>query len=291
MDPLQQVPKPIWKMSSNTHKIPETTGKQPLKEGELKCYECGQKGHMWPQCPKLRNWCIAAVREDNLEEIVGIIKGNLEEDTKSNVSEEEEIPPKEEENLNESSSEDEEMYLWDEHEYRANYIHFISNKSTEQQVQIASAAVDKLEEPVYDHRTRIKERSRPLWKCNDNQPISVFWEIGGIKAHCLIDSRSEGIMISPNFIRAAKIKPFPLDKPIGIQLAVTGSKSVINYGTNATIRYDGKELKEYFNIINIDYYDAILETSFLRKHKVIIDFVNNCLRVKDKIICNQANEY
>ena len=42
----RQVPKPIWKMSSNTRKTPEITGKQPLKEGELKCYECGQKGHM-----------------------------------------------------------------------------------------------------------------------------------------------------------------------------------------------------------------------------------------------------
>ena len=42
----RQVPKPIQKMSSNTCKIPETTGKQPSKEGELKCYECGQKGHM-----------------------------------------------------------------------------------------------------------------------------------------------------------------------------------------------------------------------------------------------------
>ena len=36
----------IWKTSSNTHKIPETTGKQPSKEGELMCYECGQKGHI-----------------------------------------------------------------------------------------------------------------------------------------------------------------------------------------------------------------------------------------------------
>ena len=45
---LSQVPKPIWKMSGNTCKIPETTGKQPSKEGELKCYECGQKGHMQP---------------------------------------------------------------------------------------------------------------------------------------------------------------------------------------------------------------------------------------------------
>ena len=42
----RQVPKPIQKTSSNTRKIPETTGKQPSKEGELKCYECGQKGHM-----------------------------------------------------------------------------------------------------------------------------------------------------------------------------------------------------------------------------------------------------
>ena len=151
--------------------------------------------------------------------------------------------------------------------------------------------IDKLEEPVYDHRARIKERSRPLQKCNDNQPISVYWEIGGVKADCLIDSGCEGIMISPSFIRVAKIKPFLLDKPIGIRLAVTGRKSVINYGANATIKYNGKELKEYFDIINIDYYDAILGTPFLRKHKVMINFINNCLRIKDKIIHNQANEY
>ena len=151
--------------------------------------------------------------------------------------------------------------------------------------------LNKLEEPVYDHRTRIKERSRALQKCNDNQPISVFWEIGGTKAHCLIDSGCKGIMLSPNFIRVAKIGTFPLDKPIGIQLAVTGSKSVINYGANVTIKYERKESKEYFDIINIDYYDVILGTPFLRKHKVIINFVNNCLRMKDKIICNQANKY
>ena len=42
----RQVTQPIQKTSSNTCKIPETTGKQPLKVGELKCYECGQKGHM-----------------------------------------------------------------------------------------------------------------------------------------------------------------------------------------------------------------------------------------------------
>ena len=130
----RQVAQPIWKTSSNTHKIPETTGKQPSKEGRLKCYECGQKGHMQPQFPKLRSRCIAMVREDNSEEIAKNIEGNLKEDTKSSMSKEEEIPPEEEDNLNKSSGEDEEMYLWDELEYKANYVHFISNESTERQV-------------------------------------------------------------------------------------------------------------------------------------------------------------
>ena len=106
----RQVAQPIWKMSSNTHKIPETTGKQPSKEGKLKCYECGEKGHMRLQCPKLRSRCIAMVREDDLEEIAENIEGNLKEDVKSSTSKEEDIPPEEEDNLNKSSGKDEEMY-------------------------------------------------------------------------------------------------------------------------------------------------------------------------------------
>ena len=42
-------------------------------------------------------------REDNSEEIIKNVEGNLKEDTKSDASEEEEIPLKEEETLNESS--------------------------------------------------------------------------------------------------------------------------------------------------------------------------------------------
>ena len=77
--------------------------------------------------------------------------------------------------------------------------------------------------------------SHPEYKCKPLQ-----------KAHCLIDSGCEGVMISPEFTWAAKIKTFALEKPIGIQLAVTGSKSAINYGTNTTIKINGEESKEYF---------------------------------------------
>ena len=75
-----------------------------------------------------------AVREDNSEEIAENIEGNLEEDMKISTSKEEDVPQEEEDNLNESSGEDEEMYSWDELEYKANYVHFISNESTEKQV-------------------------------------------------------------------------------------------------------------------------------------------------------------
>ena len=97
-------------------------------------------------------------------------------------------------------------------------------------------------------------------------------------------------MISPKFTRAAKFKTFALEKPIGIQLAVMGSKSIINYGTNTTIKINGEELKEYFDVVNIDYYDAILGTQFLKKFKVTIDFAKDCLKNEDKIILNQADE-
>ena len=75
-----------------------------------------------------------AVREDDLKEIVKNIEGNLKEDAKSSMSREEEISQEEEDNLNESSGEEEEMYSWDELEYKANYACFISNESTERQV-------------------------------------------------------------------------------------------------------------------------------------------------------------
>ena len=65
------------------------------------------------------------VREDNSEEIAKNIEGNLEEDAKSSVSREEEIPQEEEDNLNKSSGEDEELYSWDELEYKANVVRFV----------------------------------------------------------------------------------------------------------------------------------------------------------------------
>ena len=47
---------------------------------------------------------------------------------------------------------------------------------------------------------------------------------------------------------------------------------MINYGTHATIKIGRKEVEEYFNIANIEHYDTILKTPFLRKMGMILDF-------------------
>ena len=47
---------------------------------------------------------------------------------------------------------------------------------------------------------------------------------------------------------------------------------MINYGTHATIKIGHKVVKEYFDIANIEHYDVILGTPFLRKMGIALDF-------------------
>ena len=68
------------------------------------------------------------------------------------------------------------------------------------------------------------------------------------------------------------IKTFALEKPIALQLACISSRSMINCGTHVTIKLGHKVVEEYFNIANIEHYDVILGTPFLRKMGIVLDF-------------------
>ena len=68
------------------------------------------------------------------------------------------------------------------------------------------------------------------------------------------------------------IKMFALEKPIALQLACISSQSMINYGTHATIKIGHKVVEEHFNIANVEHYDVILGTPFLRKMGIVLDF-------------------
>jgi hypothetical protein len=81
------------------------------------------------------------------------------------------------------------------------------------------------------------------------------------------------------------MKMFALEQPISLQLACIGSRSMINYGTNTTIRFGRKQYDEYFDVANVEYYNAILGTPFLRKLGITLDFASpGTVRIGNKIV-------
>ena len=95
-----------------------------------------------------------------------------------------------------------------------------------------------------------------------------------MRAHCLKDIGCEGIMISPNFTHATGIVTKKLKNPVALQLACIGSKSTISYGATSTIAFGNQHIEEYFDVANIDYYDVILGTPFLRWLRITLDFAS-----------------
>jgi hypothetical protein len=80
------------------------------------------------------------------------------------------------------------------------------------------------------------------------------------------------VLLSPEFMWATGMKTFALKQPIELQLACIGSQSMINYGTNMSIKFGRNLYDKYFDVTNVEYYDAILGTPFLRKLGITLDF-------------------
>ncbi|KIJ43804.1 hypothetical protein M422DRAFT_252708 [Sphaerobolus stellatus SS14] len=120
------------------------------------------------------------------------------------------------------------------------------------------------EQPVYDHQARRKAQPLPT-RGKENETISVFWDISGTKAHCLLDTK--------------KLPKFELEKPVILQLACVGSKSTVQHGLTAKILLSNEKYDEYFDSANVNYYDIILGTPFLCWFEILLDFNNNCVKL------------
>ena len=64
--------------------------------------------------------------------------------------------------------------------------------------QTNAMVLSKTVELMYSHRSR--HRERPIQPHLGNHTLAGYWDINGVKAHCLLDSRSEGVLLSPEFM-------------------------------------------------------------------------------------------
>ncbi|EPQ51286.1 hypothetical protein GLOTRDRAFT_133160 [Gloeophyllum trabeum ATCC 11539] len=126
--------------------------------------------------------------------------------------------------------------------------------------------------------------NRPTRTNSEHQCMTGYIHINGIMAHALFDSGSMLDCISPDFACIANIMCFELNNPTSLQLGTVGSCSKVNYGAHLKLSIGGHSIDHYFDVANIDRYDIVIGTPFLRASHTIMNFKDNTLSVFGKIV-------
>ena len=117
-------------------------------------------------------------------------------------------------------------------------------------------------------RYKLGDGPQPQRDERSQRCLEVTIPINGLKARVLLDGGSNTNMISPEFATIAKVSAIELTEQMTLKLAITGSRSKVNYGTWAPVTLGPVKSSVYFDIANIDGYDAILGTPYMWEHGV-----------------------
>jgi hypothetical protein len=124
--------------------------------------------------------------------------------------------------------------------------------------------------------------TRPIRVNDEDLCLAAYVTINGVKAYTLFDSGSMTDAVSPDFTRVANVPIYELEKPLTLQLGCAGSRSKINFGTESHIEFGSIAKDTYLDVANLDKYDSILGTPFLRKHGIMLDFDHNEIVIRGK---------
>jgi hypothetical protein len=122
----------------------------------------------------------------------------------------------------------------------------------------------------------------PVREPKENQCFVTLVEIHGQPAVALLDSGCTTDAILPELANVMRMKVHELTEQVPLQLGMAWSQSKINYGVNTHIVYGPIKMDHYFDVININRYDAILGTLFMHRHGIVLDFKLNQVRRKNK---------
>ncbi|KAI0360237.1 hypothetical protein OH77DRAFT_1555008 [Trametes cingulata] len=120
---------------------------------------------------------------------------------------------------------------------------------------------------------------RLLHSAGEQEGLILLLNINGLGALTLLDIGSTTELLSNDFARVSECDLIKLENPATLQLGCVGSRSCTNFGTRAPTMLAQFGSDVYFDIVNLDRYDAVLGTPFLRRFGVILDFENNCVHI------------
>ncbi|KAL1684631.1 hypothetical protein GGG16DRAFT_32038, partial [Schizophyllum commune] len=93
----------------------------------------------------------------------------------------------------------------------------------------------------------------------------------GANAYTLWDTGGTLDGQTPEYSRATGHKVYHLDNPVDLQLGTHGSRSRVSFGTTSTVKIGDEQISWYFDVANIDRYDAILGVPFMHAHGIVVD--------------------
>jgi hypothetical protein len=173
-------------------------------------------------------------------------------------------------------------------EWSSNNASDFSSLYLDQETTVFMAAA-RVDDPSKDREFRSAQRrnystgERPRSSINDRRCMAALVRVNGLEAYALLDSGSTTISVTHDFARVAKLNVMQLENPITLQLGTVGSRSMINFGSKASLELGAiKDDDAYLDVVNIDRYDMIIGTPFMRKHGLILDFASNTLSHKGR---------
>ncbi|KIM57517.1 hypothetical protein SCLCIDRAFT_1219359, partial [Scleroderma citrinum Foug A] len=88
----------------------------------------------------------------------------------------------------------------------------------------------------------------------------------------LLDSGSLSDFASTTLVDQLQLPLDVLDKPLNLQLAVSGSRSKVNATMTPQLSYQHINEHRTLDVANLDSYDLILGMPFLFQHKILLGF-------------------
>src|SRR6266705_1708567 len=134
---------------------------------------------------------------------------------------------------------------------------------------------NKTQTPLFDAKLHI---SKDTGKYPANRLLStkrtlmVHVKIAGVKAYMLFDSGAKTDAISLNFVHVVHIPILQLENLVILQMGTKGTRSQILFRTDMDIEINDHVQKHYFDVINIDRYNAIFGAPWLNKNQANLDF-------------------